>query len=304
MANNHNQPSLDDLAVFLAVRTSGGFRAAATQLGLAPSNISDTISRLESQLGVPLLLRTTRSMTLTEAGKELAERIAPLLAETRAALHDAASSQQHVRGVLRLNVPGAVMPDILPPLLDRFLAEHPGVRVDIVLEDRLVDAIAAGCDAGIRYGEHLSQDMIAIPLGPPMQQLAVAAAPAYFAARSMPSHPHDLIEHECIRLKFSSGALVKWELEKAGEALVVDPPARVTMHVDAVASAIDLACRGHGMILTFRNWLDPYLEKGELQPVLQDWWPQFEGPKLYFSRRLTPAPLRAFIDLITRERAC
>lgn len=157
MANDRD-PSLDDLSVFLAVCEAAGFRAAARRLGRAPSNVSETVSRVEAQLGVALLHRTTRSVMPTEAGRELLARIAPLLAGIRLALHDVTGSDQQVRGLLKLNVTGAVMVDILPPLIDRFLARHPATKVELVVEDRLVDAIAGGCMGGIRYGEHLAQD--------------------------------------------------------------------------------------------------------------------------------------------------
>jgi DNA-binding transcriptional LysR family regulator len=300
MANNRGNPSIDDVSVFLAVLEAGGFRAAAKRLGLSASNVSETVSRLEALLGVPLLTRTTRNLMPTEAGRELADRVAPLLSEARAALHDAASTRQQVRGSLKLNVPGAVLPDILPPLIDRFLETHPGVKVELVVEDRLVDSIAAGCDAGIRYGEHLAQDMIAVPIGPRIQQLALAAAPSYLARRGIPTHPYDLLGHDCIRLRFSSGALVEWEMQQKEEVLTVDPPGRLIVGVTAADTAIAFARSGRGIIATFRNWLDVDLETGALQPVLQDWWQSFEGPYLYFSSIFMPAPLRAFVDMIAK----
>ena len=247
---------------------------------------------------MPLLVRTTRSVIPTAAGRVLADRLLPVFAETRAALQDAASSQREVRGLLRLNVTGAVMVDILPPLLDRFLVAHPAVRIELVVEDRLVDIAAAGCDAGIRYGEHLAQDMIAVPIGPAFQSLALAAAPSYLAAREAPLHPRDLPGHDCIRLRFSSGALVAWTFENGGEAVTVDPLGRLVIGVDAAAAAIELACRGHGIISTFENWLRPFLDTGALQPLLPGWWTRFEGPRLYFPDRFMPAPLRAFVDLV------
>lgn len=172
---NNREPSLEDLAVFLAVCKAGGFRAAATRLGMSPSNVSDTIARIETMLGVPLLTRNTRSVVPTEAGQALAARLTPLFAATRAALHDVVDAGREVQGLLKLNVAGAVMVDILPPLIDRFLAAYPAVQVEVVVDDRFVDAIADGCTAGIRYGERLAQDMIAVPIGPRYQQLALAA---------------------------------------------------------------------------------------------------------------------------------
>jgi len=300
MANS--DPSFDDLLIFLAVCNAGGFRTAATQLGLSPSTVSETITRIETQLGVPLLARTTRSVMPTEAGRTLADRLAPLLSDARAALHDVTSPDKEVRGLLKLNVTGAVMVDILPPLLDQFLLRYPDVRVEIMVEDRFVDITSAGCDAGIRYGEHLAQDMIAVPVGPASQQLALAASPTYLARRGMPQHPHELTLHDCVRMRFSSGALSPWMFEKDGELLTVDPHSRLVVGVDAAAAAIALAAAGHGLVCTFRNWLDPDLARGTLLPVLPEWWQRFEGPQLYFPRRRMTAPLRAFVDLLAENR--
>lgn len=294
----NREPSLDDLSVFLAVCEASGFRAASRRLGRAPSNVSETVSRIESQLGVPLLIRSTRSVMPTEAGRELLARISPLLTEMRSALHDVTGSDRQVRGLLKLNVTGAVMVDILPPLIDRFLIRYPAAKVELVVEDRLVDAIAEGCMGGIRYGEHLAQDMIAVPIGPRFQQLALAASPEYLAARGHPQHPNEVLAHDCIRLRFTSGALTAWDFERDGVSLRLDPPSRLIIGVDAAPAAIDFARAGRGLICTFRNWLDPHLAKGDLVPVLADWWTRFEGPRLYFPSRLMPASLRAFVDLI------
>ncbi len=303
MPDNNHVSSFGDLSAFLMVCETRGVRTAAKRLGLSPSTVSDRIARLEALLGAPLLIRTTRSVTPTEAGRALGDRLSPLLAETRAALLDAANSQREVRGLLRLNVPGAVMIDILPPLIDRFLVAHPKVRVELVVENRLVDVTAAGCDAGIRYGEHLAQDVIAVPIGPRFQRVALAASPSYLSKRSVPLHPRDLLDHDCIRLRFSSGALVAWEFERGDERVTIDPPGRLIVGVDAAPAAIGLACGGRGIINTFQNWLDPHLDAGELSPVLPDWWIRFEGPWLYFSDRFMSAPLRAFVDMVAAERA-
>jgi len=289
---------MDDVAIFLAVFRGQGFRAAAKTLGLAPSTVSERVTALEESLGVPLFIRTTRSVTPTEGGRMLAERMAPLLSEMRSVMNDVASSQREVRGLLRLNVTGAVMVDILPPLLEQFLDRHPLLRVEIMVDDRLIDATAEGCDAGIRYGEHLAQDSVAVPVGPRRQRLALAAAPGYLADHGLPVHPTALDEHRCIRLKYSSGALIPWEFERNGEIVSVNPAGRLTIGVNGASGAIELAKKGQGIIAVFENWLQPCFTTGELQPVLPDWWPEFEGPWLYFPSRFMSAPLRAFVDFI------
>jgi DNA-binding transcriptional LysR family regulator len=302
MSNNNHAPSLDDLSTFLAVVEAGGFRVAARRLGASPSTLSETIARLEARLGVPLLTRTTRSVRPTEEGRKLAERLAPLLAETRLALDDAVSSRHEVRGRLKLNVPGAVMFDILPPLVDRFMRLYPAVQVELVVDDRLVDVTSEDCDAGIRYGEHLAQDVIAVPIGPATQRSALAAAPSYLEARGAPAHPRALVDHDCIRMRFASGALTTWEFEKEGEVVKIDPPARLVIGTAAGRASMDLAVAGRGVIYAFENWLRPYFASGALVPVLPDWWPEFEGPRLYFSSRFMPTPLRAFVDLVSEAR--
>jgi DNA-binding transcriptional LysR family regulator len=221
-----------------------------------------------------------------------------LLSQTRAALQEISTASTSVTGLLKLNVAGSVMVDILPPLIDRFLAAHPAVRVELVVDDRLTDTIAQGCAAGIRYPEHLAKDMIAVPIGPRYQELALAAAPSYLRAHGHPAHPRDIMAHQCVRLRFASGALTAWDFERDGQKITVDPASRLIIGVDAAAAGIELARAGHGLICTFRNWLEPYFENGSLEPVLPMWWQRFDGPKLYFPSRRMPAPLRAFIDLV------
>ncbi|AJY48190.1 LysR family transcriptional regulator [Martelella endophytica] len=296
-------PSLDDLLTFIVISRVGGFRAAARRLGLSPSTVSETITRLEAELGVPLIIRTTRSVHLTEAGRALAERLEPVISETRSAIADATSSEGVVRGRLKIQVPGAVMEDILPPIIDGFLQKNPEVRLEILVDDRFTDMIATGCDAGIRYGEHLAQDMIAVPIGPRAQRVALGASPEYLARRGVPAHPRDVLTHECIRMRFASGALTEWEFEQEGETLRLDPTARLIVGTTGWHGALRLAIAGHGLIYTFRNWLEPHFTSGALVPLLEDWCPPFEGPYLYYSSRLTPRPLRAFIDHVAAERA-
>lgn len=252
---------MDDVAIFLAVFRGQGFRAAAKTLGTAPSTVSERITALEVSLGVPLFIRTTRSVTPTEAGRMLAERMAPLLSEMRSVMNDVASSQREVRGLLRLNVTGAVMVDILPPLLEQFLDRHPLLRVEIMVDDRLVDATAEGCDAGIRYGEHLARDSVAVPVGPRRQRLALAAAPDYLASRGLPVHPTALAEHHCIRLKYSSGALIPREFERNGETVSVNPAGRLTIGVNGASGAIELAKRVRALSPSLKTGCSPALRR-------------------------------------------
>ena len=302
MPNNALLPPFDDLMTFLVITRAGGFRAAARKLGVSPSTVSETMTRLEAELGVPLLIRTTRNVHLTEAGRELADRLEPVLAEARSAIADATSSEGIVRGRLKIQVPGAVMKDILPPIIEGFLQKNPEVRLEVMVDDRLTDMIATGCDAGIRYGEHLARDMIAVPIGPRRQWGALAGSPAYLEKYGRPSHPRDVLNHKCIRLRFASGALTEWEFEKQGEFVAVDPPGRLIIATTGWPAALELAAAGHGLVMTFKNWLDPYFENGSLEPVLEDWWEGFEGPYLYYSSRLTPRPLRAFIEHVAEAR--
>ncbi|WP_174801653.1 LysR family transcriptional regulator [Martelella limonii] len=302
MPNNSILPSFDDLLTFLVITRTGGFRAAARRLGVSPSTVSETMTRLEAELGVPLLIRTTRSVHLTEAGRALADRLEPVIAEARSAIADATSSEGVVRGRLKIQVPGAVMHDILPPIIDGFAKAHPEVRLEILVDDRFTDMIASGCDAGIRYGEHLAQDMIAVPIGPRQQRGALAASPDYLARRGRPGHPRDVLAHDCILMRFASGALTGWEFEKAGEVITLDPPAKIIIATNGWQAAVKLAIEGHGLFCTFRNWLEPHFATGELVPLLEDWFPPFEGPFLYYSSRLTPRPLSAFIDYVGKYR--
>lgn len=295
--------SLDDLALFLAVCEAGGFRPAGRRLGLSSSTVSEAIQRLEQQLDVRLLVRTTRSVRPTEAGGALAARLGPLLREAGLAVQEAMNASAAIRGKLTLNVPGAVMVDILPPLIERFLKAHPEVRVEIVVDDRFVDAFGAGADAGIRYGERLAPDMIAVPIGPATQQGAVAASPDYLAAHGHPETPEDLLKHTWIQTRFASGRLTGVELERGDQVIRFEPEARLTVSTASADAAIRAAVAGLGCVSTFRNWLDPYLEAGALAPVLPAWWPTFDGPWLYFpSRRHMPAPLRAFVDCVIAAR--
>jgi DNA-binding transcriptional LysR family regulator len=291
---------LSDLEAFVAVARSGGFREAARVTSSSASGLSEAVRRLEAELGVRLLNRTTRSVVATEAGKGLLERIVPAFAEMEAALDVVNGYRDRPAGALRLNVPASAARLVLPDIVPRFLAAYPDIRLEVMTDESFVDVLAAGCDAGIRYGERLEQDMIAIPIGPRVQTYAYAAAPAYLDRHGRPEHPRDLLNHACLRHRFASGRMPPWEFERDGEIIEVDPVGPLIVQAGgALDLAIDVAVSGLGIIGLFEKWLQPHLDSGQLEPVLEPWWESFPGPFLYYpGRRLVPAPLRAFIDFV------
>ena len=294
---------LGDLNAFVAVARARGFRDGARSSGSSASGLSEAVRRLETQLGVRLLHRTTRSVVPTEAGERLLERLSPALNEVEAALDVVNGFRDTPAGTLRLNVPVVAVRLVLPAIVPRFLAAHPQVRLEVIAEDSFVDVLAAGCDAGIRYDERLEQDMIAMPIGPRVQRLAAAAAPAYLDRHGRPEHPRELLNHACIRGRFASGAMSPWEFERDGEVVRVDPEGPLLVRIGTATDlAVDAAIAGTGVINLFEDWLRPHFDSGALEPVLQPWWQSFPGPFLYYSgRRLVPAPLRAFIDFIRKH---
>jgi DNA-binding transcriptional LysR family regulator len=292
--------NLQDLFAFLAVVQAGGFREGARASGTSASSLSEAVRRLETRLGVRLLNRTTRSVSPTEAGVRLAERLVPALGEVEAALDVVNNFRDRPTGTLRLNVPGSVARLVLPSIVTPFLKTYPEIKLEVIVEDSFVDVLAAGCDAGIRYDERLEQDMIAVPIGPRLQRFATAASPGYLDARGRPQHPRDLLAHACLRGQFAGGAIPTWEFERDGEIVRVDPSGPLIVRLGAAKDlAVDAAVGGLGVIHLFEEWLRPHLDSGALEPVLEPWWQTFSGPFLYYpGRRHLPAPLRAFVDFI------
>ncbi|GGC65378.1 LysR family transcriptional regulator [Undibacterium terreum] len=291
---------LSDLNAFLAVARAQGFRDGARASGVSASGLSEAVRRLEAQLGVRLLNRTTRSVVPTEAGKRLLARLNPALTEVEAALEEVNDFRNRPAGTLKLNVPVSAARLVLPSIVPRFLAAYPEIRVEVFTESSFVDMVAAGCDAGIRYDERLEQDMIAVPIGPRVQRFATAAAPTYLAQRGRPKHPSELLQHACLRLRFPSGAMPPWEYARDGEVVRVDGEGPLQVDVGGgLDLLIDAAIAGSGVVNLFEDWLRPHLQSGALEPILESWWQPFSGPFLYYpGRRLVPAPLRAFIDFI------
>ena len=291
---------IQDLLAFVAVVKAGGFREGARASGKSASSLSDAVRRIESRLGVRLLNRTTRSVVPTEAGARLMERIVPALGEVESAMDVVNDFRDRPSGTLKLNVPASAARLVLPAIITPFLQAHPDIRLEVIVEESFVDMLAAGCDAGIRYDDRLEQDMIAVPIGPRVQRFATAASPAYLDARGRPKHPRDLLEHDCLRGKFPSGAIPLWEYERDGETVRVDPTGPLLVNIaGAVDLAVQAAIDGLGIVFLFEDWLRPHLDSGALEPVLEPWWQSFSGPFLYYpGRRYLPSPLRAFVDFI------
>ncbi|WP_026350239.1 LysR family transcriptional regulator [Bordetella sp. FB-8] len=292
---------MNDLTAFVAVARASGFRDAARAGGVSASSLSTAVQRLEGRLGMRLLNRTTRSVTPTEAGRRLLERLAPLFGEIEAALDVLNGFRDKPIGTLRLNVPAHATQTILPSILSRFIKAYPGIHIEVLAEDSFVNLLEIGCDAGIRYDERLEQDMIAVPIGPRIQRFAVAASPDYLAAHGRPEHPQDLLTHACLRGQFSGGAKPLWHFECDGEIIHLDPPPgpllvrpglAITMLVRAALDSV-------GIVNLWEDMLRPHLDSGQLVPLLEPWWQSFPGPFLYYpGRRHLPAPLRAFVDFI------
>jgi DNA-binding transcriptional LysR family regulator len=295
--------ALADLNAFLAVARAKGFRDGARASGISASGLSEAVRRLETQLGVRLLNRTTRSVIPTEVGQRLLERLEPALNEVHAALDVVNSFRDRPAGTLRLNVPVSAVRLALPAIVPAFLAAYPEIRLEIVAEDNYVDIVAAGFDAGIRYDERLEQDMIAVPIGPRIQRFATAASPAYLDRHGRPEHPRDLLSHACLRGRSTNGAITPWEFERDGEMIRVEPSGPLVVQIGAgVDLAVDAAIAGIGIMFLFEDWLRPHFDSGALEPILEPWWQSFSGPFLYYpGRRHLPAPLRAFVDFI---KAC
>jgi len=296
---------LADLTTFVAVARARGFRDAARATGSSASGLSESVRRLETQLGVRLLNRSTRSVVPTEAGKRLLERLLPALTEVESALDVVNKFRDRPAGTLRLNVPVSAVRLVLPAIVPRFLAAYPEIRLEVIADDSFVDVLGAGFDAGIRYDERLEQDMIAVPIGPRTQRFAAAASPSYLERHGRPQHPRELLKHACLRGRFNSGAMSPWEFERNGKVVRIEPAGPLLVSVGTATDlAVEAAIAGTGIICLFDGWLAPYFESGALEPVLEPWWQRFPGPFLYYpGRRLVPAPLRAFIDFIKARDA-
>lgn len=287
---------LNRLGLFARVARHRNFRRAALELGLSPASVSEAVRDLEERLGVRLFNRTTRSVALTEAGARLLEEVGPALATIEGAVADIGSYSRHPVGTLRINGPLPAIEFRLMPWIARFMEAYPGMRVEVVIEEALIDIVAAGFDAGVRYEESLDQDMIAVSLGPP-QRYRILGSPAYFARHGRPRTPEQLAEHRRFSLIFPRGNALPWVLEKQGRTVTL--PSRGPFGTNDPQVQLRAARAGMGLALLFSEYAEADLAAGKLESVLDDWCEPFPGPMLYYpSRRLMPAGLRALVDLI------
>jgi DNA-binding transcriptional LysR family regulator len=291
---------LRDLDAFVAIARTKNFRRAALDQHVSVSSLSQRLRGMEERLGVRLLNRTTRSVALTEAGEMLLARVTPALSDVRNALDRVRGLSDMPSGRLRINAPPPAIDLVLAPMAAPFLRAYPQIELEIVADSSFVDIVDTGFDAGVRYGEHLAQDMVAVPLGG-AQRYAVVASADYVASHGRPKHPKDLLDHRCIRIRFGRGALLDWEFEKAGQVVKVSPPPGLIANYPGLVQRV--ARDGLGFWLTFEGYVREAIKSGALVSVLDDWCAPFPGPFLYYpSRRQPPPTLAAFIAFVGEWR--
>lgn len=286
--------SIPDLAAFAVLAELRSFRRAGEVMGVSASALSHRLRRMETALGVRLLNRSTRAVAPTEAGERLLARLSPALADIEAGLMEVAAFREHPAGRLRLSVPRSAARLAIAPRLGGFLKAYPDIRVEVVSDNALIDIVAGGFDAGIRFDENLPAEMIAVRIGEPLRMAAVAS-PEYLTLRGVPKTPEDLAGHACFRLRWPSGAFYHWELEKGDDVrrVAVDGP----LIVDDAQLLTDAAVDGAGIAFVAEPSVREELESGALVRLLEDWCPPFPGYSIYYpSRRQVSPALRAFID--------
>lgn len=293
---------LVELEAVLAIAHRGSFRAAALDLGISTTALSNAVGKLERKIGVRLFNRTTRSVSLTDAGMTFVGQIGPAVQSIHEAMNTARSQQATPSGTLRINAFATAAREILSPLVVEFLRRHPQVHIDLVTEGRLVDVVAEGFDLGIRTAELVPSDTIAIPLGA-RRRFCVVASPAYLKDREMPRIPHDLLAHPCIRVRLPNGALYRWHFEKDGQSVQIDVQGPITLDEASLSRMAALDAVGIGFFMEADVRDD--IASGRLVQILEDWTPPLAALCLYYpSRRNPSAAFRAFIDLAREMAAC
>ncbi|WGF91038.1 LysR family transcriptional regulator [Marinivivus vitaminiproducens] len=291
---------LDSLEIFEDVVRCGGFRAAALGRGVSSSAVSQSINVLEEALGIRLLNRTTRSVAPTEAGEQLLERLRPALHDIRAAIDDLNQLREHPSGTVRINAPGPAADHVLCPLAFEFMKIYPDVNVEIVTDAAIIDIVEQGFDAGVRFGNQLAQDMIAMPLGSALRY-AIVASPEYLRKRGRPESPRDLLQHDCIRRRFPGGTMVTWKFEKDGEEVKITPKGRLTL--SSAHQELQAAIAGSGIAHLFEDYVRDDVEHGKIVELLSDWKKKLPSWYLYYpSRRHTSAAMRAFLEHIRNQK--
>jgi DNA-binding transcriptional LysR family regulator len=294
------QPSLTDLNAFIAVAAHRNFRRAANVLGVSHSALSHAMRALESTLETRLLNRTTRSVSLTQDGERLLARLVPVLSNLNAVLSDVTAASGHPTGVVRINASEGAIRLLLQTVVPRFHLLYPDVELDFVAEGQLVDIVERGFDAGVRFGEALPKDMVAVPLGADMRFLAVAS-PGYLTRFPAPETPDDLHRHRCIRQRLPSGKRYRWEFMKHNQKINVDVPGSLTL--DNNQLMVQAATDGLGIAYVPELYASAFLKAGRLVAVLEDWCPFIPGLFLYFpNNRHVPPGLRALIDVVKEMR--
>jgi DNA-binding transcriptional LysR family regulator len=292
------RPDLNGLAAFHAVARARSFTRAAAHLGVSQSALSQTLRALEATLGLRLLTRTTRSVAPTEAGDRLLRAIAPALDDIGAGLAALNELREKPAGTIRLNTSEHAARSAVLPALTRLLAAHPDIKVELTVDNALTDIVAEGYDAGIRSGELVAKDMVAVRIGPDLR-MAVVAAPTYFASHPPPRTPQDLTAHLCINLRLPThGGIYAWEFEQNGRELRVRVEGQLIFNTTALA--LDAALSGLGLAYLAEDQIRPHVAAGRLVPVLTDWCDPFPGYHLYYPSRRQPTP--AFAALVDTLR--
>ena len=289
---------LDVLMAFCKVAEHRGFSAAAAELEVSPSALSQAIRQLEARLGVRLLNRTTRSVSLTEAGEAYLARVGPAVAQVIDASEDLTALQGRPAGTLRLNAARISVVMVLQPILAGFLKEHPSIQLELTNDEGFVDIVERGLDAGVRLGESVQQDMVAVPLTGPLT-MAVVASPEYLRRVPAPRHPNDLLKHNCIRQRFAgTGRVYKWELQVDGR--LVEHEVQGNLTISDTAFSLDAAIEGIGLAYTFEAHALPHIRAKRLKRVLAPYSPTFPGFYLYYPNRQHQSPkMKALIDYAT-----
>ncbi|MEK1949699.1 MAG: LysR substrate-binding domain-containing protein [Ensifer adhaerens] len=289
------QPNLKELEAIIAIARRGTSRAAAIDLGMSTTALSHTVGRLEAGLGVRLFNRTTRSVSLTDAGRLFMQQVAPSLQDLRTALETVRSQRETPSGTIRINAAPFAARAIISPLVLEFLRPYPDMHVDIVTEGKLVDVVGDGFDLGVRVAGLVPTDMIAVSLGRP-QRHAVVGSPEYFEKYGKPLAPPDLFNHKCIRVRLPDGSLFRWRFEKDGEQVQIDVRGPITLDEASLTRTAVLDSAGVGYI--FEQDILPDIDAGRVIRILEDWTPPYPGLCLYYpGRRNLSAGVRAFLEL-------